>query len=384
MRTLLFLILSLFTTHSALADELSRPCAGPSSPQFPFRYDYRPGMPLVVYFPGGPGFGSMGRGRWPIPREFGAVMLDPRGVGANAAPAACADSLQLTTVDLAEDAVAVITKIQPKHLVLYGTSYGSAVATITAHLLEQRSFAGETTLLLEGVFGRALRPGEYAPPFIQRWDALFARLPANARELLSQPAPLGFAAHVWGGWIEEQLSLGAAPGALEARLTDQHAALRDELQQFQARPPVSQITRHVFKAIGCHELVPAAAPTDNNFFLDRGRLIESPGNLCEGIALDRPFDARQWPLKRTSILYFIGPDDPVTFEALSQYHIAANPDAKKQIFRVPNAAHAPLQFTLASCAEQIVRMSGFLGAFDEGYLHAACEKVYKTIRRRRE
>lgn len=141
-------------------------------------------------------------------------MLDPRGVGANAAPDACADSLRLTTVDLAEDAVAVVTKLQPKHLVLYGVSYGSAVATVAAHLLEQRGFAGKTTLLLEGVFGRALRPGEYGPPFIQRWEALFARLPAATRELLSQSEPLGFPAHVWGGWIEERLSMGAAPGTL--------------------------------------------------------------------------------------------------------------------------------------------------------------------------
>ena len=130
--------------------------------------------------------------------------------------------------------------------------------------------------------------------------------------------------------------------------------------------------------------MPSAAPTDNNFILQQGRLIESPGNLCNGTPLDRPFDAKQWPLKQTSIIYFIGPEDPATFDALSEYHIAANPDAKKQVFRVPNAAHAPIQVTLARCAEQIVRMSGFLGAFDEDYLHGACEEVYKKLRRRTE
>ena len=156
--------------------------------------------------------------------------------------------------------------------------------------------------------------------------------------------------------------LGMAAPTMKAMLTDiGSAATAESLREFAMREPLSVQHRIVFKAIGCHELVPSAAISDNNFVLDRGMLSEARGNLCAGIPLDRPFDSAKWPLTRTKIIYFIGERDPVTFAALSAHHIEANAGAPKQVLRVEQGGHAPLQFTLNEVAEQLIREIGTTG-----------------------
>lgn len=364
-------------------DEMMRPCEGngegKGNKQFALRYKVRrqaeptrgeQGKTLFVYLPGGPGLSSMSRDSWPIPEEFSAVLTDPRGTGVNFEPRECDGRLRLATKELAEDVIAIVRKEGAKRVVLFGVSYGTAVATVAASILEQESelktpgMKLDLTLILEGAVGRALAKGEYTKHFKSAWSEIYRQLPVNSQRILSGDSPLGYPGEIWGSWIEERLAMGGLPKdpsleTFEALLatvesTDESAKIRAELSAVASRPPLGQDVRQVFRQIGCHEMVPWSAESDSNLVLRHGLLEDGKGNFCAGEPLDNPFDVRNWSVNRTEIVYFVGAKDPVTPGAVSQYHIDHSGKGPKTIIRVKRGGHNPLQVTMGRCAEAVL------------------------------
>src|SRR5690349_7867087 len=232
------------TTTSTPPPELARPpapaegsaCAGSppgvvtiERPMFPdsdgsgtFGYSFKryagtdPSAPTVIFLPGGPGGASIDTERPPLatPR-YTLIMTDPRGVGCNAPPRPDYYPSQFySSVNFADDVIALIEDQQLDNYIVYGISYGTLLGTILANRIEERGLPRPRAVVLEGVLGEAFTPDTPADylGFQERWRDVRDRLdPSIRQQLMADPLPGGLSAEQWGAAIAAALPRGASP-----------------------------------------------------------------------------------------------------------------------------------------------------------------------------
>ena len=124
-------------TLSNLSTYISQPST------FEYKYQYFPPAtandPVVIFLTGGPGQTAIGNKMSSFPKEFGQILIDPRGIGCNLPSTATAYPGDFYTTDnYVKDLLEVVKDTGvTQNLIVYGISYGTIVATQLASELER-------------------------------------------------------------------------------------------------------------------------------------------------------------------------------------------------------------------------------------------------------
>jgi len=334
------------------------------SPTFGYSFKIFPGTdpaaPTVIFLPGGPGEASIAaeRDESLVPPSYTLILTDPRGVGCNAPESVDQYPSEFYETEwCADDVLAIVETLGLDNYMLYGISYGTALATVTASRAEAQGITPPTALVLEGVLGRVFAANdEVEAAFQSEWRLVRDRLPEAVRlQLLATPLPLGLSAAEWGAGITTMLSLGTVqpplPVAESLLLSLAPEATAEEQQTLHdtvvalAESSIDEFGLRLHREIACHEL------TETNFgtlALEGGELV--PTDLyCTSEPLDRPYAARRWPVS-VPIYYFSGSDDPNTPSWQAQVHYDAEVGAKRELVSIIAAGHNPVGLNLTDCA----------------------------------
>jgi pimeloyl-ACP methyl ester carboxylesterase len=331
----------------------------------------QPGAPTVVVLPGGPGDPIMQKSPsdvfalGAVPDDYTVIYVDPRGVGCNTfPPLEQPDETVFTTENLARDAVAIIEKEGLDDFFLYGASYGSAHATVTAAFLAAGGLPRPRRIVLEGALGRA------APSF----DAYFAAYQAEWKRVLPLLDPwwrdgfkyepwsplLHWSRDQWGMFVSAQLILGDFPGHgpildywLDG-LSRNDPAAQSYVGGFMAGVGQGEASP-LFRTIACRELF---GGWRSGREIRNGELHAVGDDICAGTSFRaaHPYDSKAWSVG-APVTYFHGPFDPTTTTAHAEYHRDGHEDVHRQFVTVPDASHAPLTLGLAArgCAANVWR-----------------------------
>ena len=349
---------------------------------FDYRFRFRPpgrsDLPTLIFLPGGPGQPSIGTPSEPfVPPGFGLVQTDPRGVGCNELPAGSIGDERsfYRTDELARDVLAIVDELDLDNYVLYGVSYGTVLATVTAHLAEKGGVAPPRAVILEGVVGRAFAETEFmGQGMIDQWNDVIPVLPADAMAVLSEATPLGLTPHDWGEYATGRLPYGRnlegstlaselfllseeAVAQTGKTLEENRALLASAVREAASSDEVDAAGLRLYRNIACREIADQATADALDVVLDGGHLVPAPGRgeMCTGLALDDPFDVRNYPF--TAPTYYVtGTRDPNTPPWQADYHFA-NHVAARTMLVVPGGGHNSMGYNLgleSMCAVPIV------------------------------
>jgi pimeloyl-ACP methyl ester carboxylesterase len=346
---------------------IERPLAPDAPKAGAFTYKFRvspgtdPAAPVVIFLPGGPGQTSieMTRDQLAVPERYIVVLTDPRGVGCNAPRGDQFADDFFTTANLASDVVAIVDELKPASYILYGISYGTLLATVTA---AQADAAGQppNAVVLEGVVARAFQPGEENAEYTRQWaDALARQAPEVREQFTGDALPLGLTASEWGGAIANWLSISTitgtgnlldlhlsllAPGTPKETL-DQVAAAVKQTAEGAAHSSHDRQLLHLFERVGCREIT----ETNFDFFEVVRGALQPVGDVCSAFRVTDPYDAAYHPVS-APIFYLNGTRDPNTPLAIAKTHVDRQPQTDRAFISVIDGGHNPFSLNLASCA----------------------------------
>ena len=354
---------------------IERPMFPESAGSGSFGYSFRrfagtdPNAPTIIFLPGGPGGTSIDTER-PGPLAtptYSVIMTDPRGVGCNAPERSDYYPDQFySSVNFADDVIAIIEDQQLDNYIVYGISYGTLLGTILASRIEERGLPPPRAVVLEGVIGEAFTPDTPADylGFQERWRDVRDRLDPSIRDqLTADPLPGGLTGEQWGAAIAAALPRGASPisGGEDymyallsiylspAATAEQRAELPAIIEEMGASP-VDDMGLRLHTEVTCREI------TETEYVsiaLEDGELVPVEFD-CEDVALSDAFSAADWPV-HAPIYYFSGSEDPSTPPWQARSHFDAQTSAPRQLVHVLGASHNPLVLNLSDCAEAVWR-----------------------------
>jgi proline iminopeptidase len=333
------------------------------SPSFGYSFKVHAGTnpkaPAVIYLPGGPGETSISAKRELefLPPEYTVIQTDPRGLGCNAPPSVdhYPDEFY-SSVNFAGDVLAIVQKLRLENYILYGISYGTLLATVTASKAETEGVTPPKAIVLEGVIGAPFTTQAQVEEVYQsEWRAVRDRLPeAVLAQLIATPAPLGLSADQWGAALTTMLLVGTwdtpesfaeswllklLPEATDA----DRAELRETVLRF-AEDPVTAFGWRLHMPVACREIM------ETGFLaltLKDGELVAT-STYCDDEPLDRAYAARDWPVT-SPIYYFSGTKDPATPTWQADAHFEAQRTAPRTLVSIPDGGHNPMFFNLSDC-----------------------------------
>lgn len=313
-----------------------------------------PSKGTVVYFCGGPGVSCSSEGRpGSIPPDMDVVLFDYMGVRDNAG---VANTEQMSIESQAQVGVGLIKSLNLNNYVLYGSSFGTTVATVaTAQLSNSSGVRKPKMVVLDGVvsrgqdlnheaaIGRAanrawdLLSSEDRQKFTSRYDAAVANMSAKDRSVLD----------------------GHLIGSLEGSPRDAADALRDFTNGNLRRSPnmpESEATNRQYRAAGCQQLRPRQAPNAERFFGGRvqntriGVDAAEEQTPCDCPLIDRPFNSQQHQIKNIPILYINSETDVLTpIEGARQHMSTQTSTREKLLLSVRDGGHGDLE-GLTTCS----------------------------------
>ena len=358
--------------------KISRPIHpdDPTSEAFEYRYRHINGSgssDLTMFFlKGGPGqIGIDGGG---IPAGFedvDFVQIDLRGIGCNVPTFKIEPKRFFSSETFAKDLLAVVHDVAPKRYAIYGISYGTLLATVTAAMAAAEHSPGPDFLVLEGVLGRAFKLGEQEEAFIKEWNTTKLGLAPGVMEVLeTEREPLGFSPEVWAAWIGENLFSGYVPGVpgyeeftrgnpLVLMLNkivgsaEDRGILQEDLQS-QAdilHTETPENLRQLQRWVSCREIYFG----DRKATFERGALVfgEDVGD-CKDVPLSNAFDSGKWSVN-VPIFYFQGENDPATPMANARYHFESQVHAPRTFVTIEKGGHNALVGNLSDCFAEVWR-----------------------------
>jgi len=335
-----------------------------SSPTFDYAFQFRTSSnssaPVVIILGGGPGQTLIGAAapEGAIPTSYNLIFTDPRGEGCNASQGAPFPVDFFKTEYLARDVLSMISSLRLRDYIIYGASYGTVHATVTASIAERERFNLPKAVVLEGVLGRAFIGGidEYYQTFVTEWSRLKGILDPRVVAMLSRtPLPLGYSSRDWATFIRLEMISGEVPNSghplvnlLNPLVSDdpgRAAAARDALDQAIRSTLALQPTAVslLFETLFCREL---AGKWSVGWDLVGGNLVLSGQDFCPLIKVPfTPYDAADWPVA-TPIYYFQGPNDPTIAMSNALHHFNVETRSRRNFVVVGGASHAPLAVSL--------------------------------------
>ena len=289
------------------------------------------------------------------------VYTDQRGSGCNTLERR---SDMYKTKYFAEDVVGIIRDLRAQGIrryVIYGHSFGSYHATLTAARIQDYKRAGEDielpeSVVLEGVIGKAFARGANLNTYAAQWSKVRSLLSPAAQAAIEQPDPLRLPLDSWGYFIMLGLYEGRMPG--QTHIPDLEAKL-EALTLPTSDPKFQELHKEVatsvfegfgdsFRTISCHEI-------DTDFFarpiLVNGE-FRTDGNLCGGLHLTDAYDSKNYQLE-VPIIYFSGTNDAATPSAQGRYHFNNQKQPIKSFVSIGEAGHNSLQLSLYGCKGQL-------------------------------
>ncbi len=327
----------------------------PSSPTFEYSYRWiniDRSKPVFIYIPGGPGQTSIRQVPGWLEKE-NTILTDPRGVGCNEQNPDSTPDEFYTSAEIANDIIGMIRQEKIENYVLYGTSFGTMVATmIASKVSHDSSIAKPKSILLEGIMGRASHGQEWEQNVSTQWLKLKKDLPDNIRSKIDADEwPVPVTPEDMGEGVSQWLTLGK--GMLSSILTGLFNSTEKKQQEeiiknfFHYNPqslPPNFVKVH--RNISCREFSNEQSAPDEPRLLVKGQLVPGKKTYCSGIAYSNPYDAGNW-LVEAPIFYFVGENDPATPVWQAEYHFTKQTKTARFLTIIgEGAGHAPLSATL--------------------------------------
>jgi pimeloyl-ACP methyl ester carboxylesterase len=194
--------------------EVPKDWMNPNGTKKPFLYYHalpsEPGQPTIIYLDGGPGVSSIQNEIYYhfFPSKTGLMLFDARSIGCNRSyDNRDFDESEMASSVASEDLISTIKAAKLDNYYIYGFSYGTVLATITAAKIRERiDLPQPKGLILAGVFGRAVPSyQELMAPTVALWNQ-YRSLPdataaANVQMLSSPVLPHELSSGQWGDFI---------------------------------------------------------------------------------------------------------------------------------------------------------------------------------------
>jgi pimeloyl-ACP methyl ester carboxylesterase len=357
---------------------------------FRFKAPTKPGAPVVVSLPGGPGQSSTESPPPFLPEGWGYLLTDPRGVGCNtlaSVPSGDASGEFFTTENLADDVIAALADRHLDAYLLYGVSYGTLLGTTIVHKLEKSYATPPKAVILEGVLGRAFGEDFAGAEYIRQWERVHAILPADVRtELETKPEPFGMTRIEWSRTLMGLLM--ASPtfvanlvSSLSTTIPEVTPEIRAQaLAQLKANGAAPHLTdpgaRELYRQIACREIMDTVPENDLDVIFEKGKLVRNKpeeGTKCAGLTVTKPYDAAKLPFK-TKVYYFIGESDVATAAWQGEYHFKTHDGPAVKIV-TRGGGHNSLQLNQEACAPALVSDIATGGANIDAVLATCPAKV---------
>lgn len=386
----LVLFLSLLATSQSVYAQ-TNPCADiktirtvkvpwdpskPKSPKFDFRFKYdlvNPLSPTVVVLAGDLGESSIytSNNSWPlsvIPANYNKIYFDPRSLGCNYAVESAVLVPFLKTDFVVNDILVAIKSLNLRNYMIYGSSYGTVLATQLVKKIETEKLELPTALVLESTIGKKFDTFDSYFYFHQyEWEKILNQLdPKWKNFFLSGKFEAPFTKSQWASLIVNDLGVGDIPDRpANGHILFWHLNL---LERYFAKKIVTPLDRSqvalvlaklqeppfpnlFFRVIGCGELW---GDWYYGRSLESGRLVRTGKNVCDGLDYKNAYDASKYQIPTSvPIYYFQGANDPVTPMYTALYHLAVQKKTQRQFITVTSASHAPLTRSLRACADEL-------------------------------
>ncbi len=324
---------------------------------------FDPLKPTVIFFNGGPGGSSDADNFEKKLTQFNFIYFDQRGTSFSYLRnfKDLQDPRNFSSELIARDADFLRNALRIEQVSVWGHSYGTAVATIYAHLFASHVRA----LVLEGVIFDGT-PDLWRAPFrLKLIQNYYDQLSASSKARIQQITDSGQVPADWfsqfvrifmysphfedlvSPQLAEILSLNVAEAVKKINMLSDSSLLKVDTILFGAS---------MFKQISCQELSYADPLSGWGAVLKEGRLQAVGDPLNRQLCLDIPgMDKR---LKRTyfstdypitvPVTYFEGTTDGATAPPNAMKHLKYAALGKAQLIYAVNEGHMPLQECLSS------------------------------------
>lgn len=349
------------------------------SANFTYRFQYFPpatqGAPTIIVIPGGPGVGLIenwtegGPSDFGLPEDAGVMFLDPRTVDCNEGDEKLFPDDALTTEYLAHDILAAVKKLKLKNFILYGHSYGSVLATVTAGLAEKMGIRPQA-VVLTGVVGKWVEGVEGSVYWALKteWAKLKQRLPDTIVERFARAdMPLGIPESEWSDIVENGLYLGRIyrQGKLfhplyeslillaknTARADQKALQILAELRngdKLGKSDDDHKWSERLFEVIDCAELT----NTEPTTTLKNGEIVITGDDCTNRATLIRPYDSKNY-LTTAPTFYFTGTAEAVTFYEQARIHFERYELSDRFFVTIPGGSHNRIGLYFPDCKEAL-------------------------------
>lgn len=334
---------------------IERPTGGEKNFSYTYEYNCKdPSLPTVIYIPGGPGLPSI-RSNPLAEMNVNVIATDPRGSGINASYwAAEGKEKDLSTEKVAEDIVALVENQKLNNYSIYGSSFGTAVATIAANKLEtSQSKYLPNSIILEGVVGRAEQDNEQRSAS----KKVFQQMKAEGGFCVTcklDSLQNSLSSNQIGNLVDNVQSLGID---VAADILKKYTIEKLVEVAINSSDILGENEKKFYNAVACREYF-LKGLTDTGY--KDGELTGPYGGTCGDQKRDRPFDSKAWQVK-TKTYYIVGTSDNFTPVSQVRYHFENQKNANKEVICVPRGGHTPLKYNIPMCSKQVfTKMSGGL------------------------
>ncbi|MBX3033795.1 MAG: alpha/beta fold hydrolase [Bdellovibrionaceae bacterium] len=328
----------------------------------------RPAKGTILFLCGGPGFPCTEGGRpGHLPPEYDVVTLDYLGIGQNRAHN---EPGQMSIDAQAQAVEAIARQIKAPHLVIYGHSFGTTVATAAASKLTNPAATPKVALksvVLEGVVGHGgqepygrghLQVAEEAWKMLtpkEQKDFTAAYKKYTAKMTASQKLDVDY-------YLTESL-LGGPLEAIDALLS--FATYPEDVPEkvqrtkdFLEKAKTSEGLR-LYRAAGCQILgqagaVPATKIMGGQVTLAVGQMPGEPG-YCDCPLLSKLWDPSEYQIQGVPVLYINGHQDAATPYAWAETHLRSQTKASQKVMLAPELGGHSETMTggMAYCTDEI-------------------------------
>lgn len=304
-----------------------------------------PEAPLIIEIPGGPGVSSISEADPRPDQRLNWIQIDPRNTGCNAGlePMISSD----TAVEI-YDIAKIIVDLHPQKFFVFGTSYGSIVATRLVYYLEQNALPKPAGLILQGIIGHSFKKLEQENAFAQQWQKYHSYFSAELATEFRKKMPFGVGKVHWVSYISNLLYFGETPDKgdlLMGMLKDlKNPASRRGLLDSIRTTENGGVQVDVFHFVGCREVFPTGAQV----MFSEGLFVPTFNKFCADQPLVNPYDSATQQV-HAPIFYFSGQQDPATPFNQAVYHYKQQQFAPKRFITVPSGSHNALTINLKDC-----------------------------------
>lgn len=330
-----------------------------------FPSSIQPSLGTVVYFCGGPSQCMDGR-RNNVPNGYDVVTFDYIGIGKNTLGPATPELMSLESQGLA--AKKIIQALKLSNYIIYGHSFGTTVATVTASLIgKDNKLKQPKSVILEGVIGpRQTDSNGYYLTAERVWEllsieekVLLKKATKECRtELKGDESNLDryLTQSLWDGpkttvqFLRKWIKLPA-----DQRIKE---VLNQSSQDFD-NP--NKLYDRMYRSAGCQASSNNGDNRHPSFFDGLVKNIYAVGGYCDCRSINRDYDPKDFPIK-APLIYINGEYDPATPIKNAKLHFKSQTSSAEKIFiTVKDGGHIGTWRELASCTDLFFH-AGFSGS----------------------